>query len=126
MPKKCIVLPSSTRWQVQPDWMYQASPNIVTACVERVDKAVRLALELNVAIPARPFITVSVGMSGDHHVREAIIDPDSCISCKLCLKACPKDAISDDFVVIEKACIGYGHCQSIYPPKANAVSFRHF
>ena len=51
-----------------------ATPSVVSSCKAGIDTAIRLAPQLGVDVSLRPFITVSVGMPGDHHVRKAIID----------------------------------------------------
>ena len=38
-----------------------------------INSAIIKAYDLNINIPFTPFITVSVGMPGDHHVRKAVI-----------------------------------------------------
>ena len=60
---------------------------------------------------------VSVGMQGDHHVRMALLDPETCIKCGLCVSpVCPTEAIEPIEVgkevayVIEEKCIGCGAC----------------
>jgi len=101
-----------------------ASPEVVEACVQGIKKAYLLAPELNIQIPTRPFITVSVGMSGDHHVRKASIN-SQCVACHACEKFCPTKAISHDLKVATYLCIGCGHCAAVCPPKVNAISFAH-
>jgi ferredoxin len=83
-----------------------------------------LAPKLNKKIEIKPFITVSVGMSGDHHVRKAYI-VDDCVECGLCVPACPTDAIPDDYNIIRELCIGCGHCEAACPPKIAAVRYEH-
>ena len=102
-----------------------ATPKVVTACMEGIDKAYELAPELDIKIPVRPFITVSVGMPGDHHVRKAIIDPEKCVSCDLCIPVCPTDAIPEKLVVITDLCIGCGHCSAVCPPRIDAIYYEH-
>jgi ferredoxin len=101
-----------------------ASPDIVRGCVEGIDRAYALALELGREIPIRPFITVSVGMSGDHHVRKAHI-VDSCIDCGKCIPVCPTDAIPADYKIARDLCIGCGNCEAVCPPKVAAVRYEH-
>jgi ferredoxin len=84
-----------------------------------------LADELKINIPIRPFITVSVGMPGDHHVRKAFVEPEPCIECNLCIPACPTDAIPESLVIIRDLCIGCGDCEVVCPPKANAIKYEH-
>ncbi|MBN4077478.1 4Fe-4S binding protein [Sulfobacillus acidophilus] len=62
----------------------------------------------------RPFLTVSVGMPGDHHVRKAIIN-DNCVACDKCIPVCPTFAIPDNLVVIDDLCIGCGACEVACP-----------
>ena len=50
-----------------------ATPRIVSACMEGIDLAYKFAANVGQEIEVRPFITVSVGMPGDHHVRKAFI-----------------------------------------------------
>lgn len=101
-----------------------ATPDIVRACVEGIDRAYVLAPELGRIIPIRPFITVSVGMSGDHHVRKAYI-VDSCVDCGKCIPVCPTDAIPADYRIIRELCIGCGNCEAVCPPKVAAVRYEH-
>ncbi|MBT7611298.1 MAG: 4Fe-4S binding protein [Bacteriovoracaceae bacterium] len=102
-----------------------ANPKIVKASMEAIDKAYELAPKLGIEIPVRPFITVSVGMPGDHHVRKAIIDPEKCVSCDLCIPVCPTDAIPKELVVIPDLCIGCGHCSAVCPPRLDAIYYEH-
>jgi ferredoxin len=101
-----------------------ATPEIVKACLQGIEQAYELAQKLNKKIEIKPFITVSVGMSGDHHVRKAYI-VDDCVECGLCVPACPTDAIPDDYNIIRELCIGCGHCEAACPPKIAAVRYEH-
>ena len=101
-----------------------ASPVIVKAAVRGIDQALEKAHELAIDIAFRPFITVSVGMPGDHHVRKAIIATDKCVECNLCIPVCPTDAIPSSLVVIDNLCIGCGNCEAVCPPAANAIRYR--
>ena len=74
------------------------------------------------SIPFVPFITVSVGMPGDHHVRKAIIT-DNCVSCNLCIPTCPTEAIPKELKIITELCIGCGNCEAACPPAANAIKY---
>ena len=101
-----------------------ATPEVVEACMAGIDRAYELAPTLNREIPTRPFITVSVGMGGDHHVRKAII-LDDCVDCKKCIPVCPTDAIPDTYDIIREKCIGCGNCEAVCPPKVSAVRYEH-
>ena len=49
------------------------------------------------------------GLKGDPHIRKAIIDLKLCTECGECIKACgEREAIKDDFIVIDSRCIGCG------------------
>jgi ferredoxin len=102
-----------------------ASPAIVKAAIRGIDQALEKANELAIDIPFRPFVTVSVGMPGDHHVRKALIEPNKCVECNLCIPVCPTDAIPSTLVVIDELCIGCGNCEAVCPPAANAIRYRH-
>ena len=101
-----------------------ASPEIVNAAKKGIDAAILKAKQLSIDIPFKPFITVSVGMPGDHHVRKAIITSD-CVSCNLCIPVCPTDAIPTNLNIIRDLCIGCGNCEAVCPPAANAISYEH-
>ena len=101
-----------------------ANPEIVRGCGEGIDLAYEYASHLNCEISIRPYITVSVGMPGDHHVRKAFII-DDCVSCDLCIPACPTDAIPETLEIIPELCIGCGNCEAVCPPKVAAIRYRH-
>ena len=94
-----------------------ATPSVVEACVNGIKDAYELASELGKTIPVRPFITVSVGMGGDHHVRKAYI-VDDCVECTKCIPVCPTDAIPEDYSIIRELCIGCGNCVVTCPTEA--------
>ena len=74
-----------------------ANVNVVKHAKEGINRAFELAEEFNINIGDRPYIMVSIGMPGDHHVRKSYIDPFTCIACDLCAPVCPTDAIPKDF-----------------------------
>jgi len=102
-----------------------ATPEVVKSCRDGIESAVLFSKKYWADENNLPYITVSVGMSGDHHVRKAIIDPIACVNCNLCIPVCPTDAIPQSLVVIEPLCIGCGNCEAVCPPAANAISYRH-
>jgi Fe-S-cluster-containing hydrogenase component 2 len=101
-----------------------ANLDVVKKCVEGIELAFQLAIELNIPLKTRPWITVSVGMKGDNHVRKATINPLNCISCKLCIDSCPTEAIPNELIVNKTKCIGCGNCGAICP-KDNVISYNH-
>lgn len=101
-----------------------ANPEVVRACVRGIDQAYAWADTLGLEIPIRPFITVSVGLPGDHHVRKAYI-VDDCVACWRCLPVCPTDAIPKDLKIIRDLCIGCGNCEAACPPKIAAIRYEH-
>ena len=101
-----------------------ASPDIVRSAKKGIEYALLKASDLNIKIPFTPFITVSVGMPGDHHVRKAVITND-CVKCNLCIPTCPTDAIPKDLIIIPELCIGCGNCEAACPPAANAIKYNH-
>jgi ferredoxin len=123
-----------------------ANVEVVKAAMEGIDLAYDYSTELNTFIDTRPYIMVSIGMPGDHHVRKSYIDPFKCIGCTLCIPVCPTDAIPKNFVkeldifkdlkgsfdepdsskeiVIKDLCIGCGKCSNICP-KDDIISYRH-
>lgn len=42
---------------------------------------------------------------------------DNCVNCKMCIKTCPQQAISADYVVDDNKCIGCGFCKDICQKK---------
>jgi len=101
-----------------------ATPEVVKSCVAGIERAYELAPLLDKKITIRPFITVSVGMSGDHHVRKAYI-VDEWVECGTCIPVCPTDAIPKDYSIIRSLCIGCGNCEAACPPKVVAVRYEH-
>ena len=123
-----------------------ANPDVVRASVEGINLANKFNAKYNIGVENKPFIVVSVGMPGDHHVRKSYIDPSTCIGCKICIPVCPTRAIPENFVdkldyfkklggsfteenqdkeiVIKELCIGCGKCSAICP-KDNIISYRH-
>lgn len=99
-----------------------ANINVVQHAMEGIDLAFELAPKFEIELKTRPFITVSVGMPGDHHVRKASIDLDKCIKCNLCIPVCPTDAIPNELVIIKEKCIGCGNCSAICP-KDDIISY---
>ena len=101
-----------------------ANPEIVRACMRGIDKAEE-RMGISKENWLRPFITVSVGMPGDHHVRKAFIETSKCVECNLCIPVCPTDAIPSELIIKEDLCIGCGNCEAVCPPAASAVKYRH-
>ena len=123
-----------------------ANVNVVTAASEGIKLAYSYSSKIGIDIGIRPYIMVSIGMPGDHHVRKSYIDPFKCIGCTLCIPVCPTDAIPKNFVkeldvfqmlngsfdepdstkeiVIKDLCIGCGKCSNICP-KDDIISYRH-
>ena len=95
-----------------------ANLDIVKSAVAGVDKAFEIAPKLNRNLTIRPFINVSIGMRGDPHIRKASINVDLCKQCGLCLENCPQKAITKDYQVLEKRCIGCGQCFYVCPKRA--------
>ncbi len=101
-----------------------AKPSVVEACGRGIQAAFEVASAMGLSLGVRPFITVSVGMPGDHHVRKAVIT-DDCVACDLCIPACPTAAITAELVVVDPLCIGCGRCEAVCPPAAAAIRWRH-
>ncbi len=100
-----------------------ANAEIVKACNEGMEYAYSIAPSLGINIGLKPYITVSVGMPGDHHVRKAFINPEGCIKCDLCIPVCPTDAIPDELIIKEPKCIGCGNCSAICP--VDTITYYH-
>jgi ferredoxin len=98
-----------------------ADPAIVKSAMAGIDAAERLAADLDIPLSCRPFITVSVGLAGDPHVRKARIDPGTCTQCGLCTDACEQDAVDPAGHIREERCIGCAKCAEVCPQAA--VSF---
>lgn len=90
-----------------------ANPDIVKSAVDGINRADALAKKWGRPAPCRPFITVSVGLAGDPHVRKGRINPDLCIRCGQCIPLCEQDAITEEYSIIEERCIGCGKCADI-------------
>ena len=101
-----------------------ANVDVVKACVEGINIAFNISEEMGISLKIRPFIMVSVGMPGDHHVRKSYIDLNTCIKCNLCIPVCPTDAIPSSLVVIKEKCIGCGNCSAICP-RQDIISYEH-
>ena len=70
------------------------------------------------------FFNVSVGITGDPHVRKALIIAQKCKACGLCVKSCLQKAIAREeniYTVIKTRCIGCGACEKVC--SAAAITF---
>ena len=101
-----------------------ANPEVVKSCVQGIETAFRIADKFGISLKIKPFIMVSVGMPGDHHVRKSEINLDECVECNLCIPVCPTDAIPKSLIVIDDKCIGCGNCSAVCPEQ-DAISYRH-
>jgi len=109
-----------------------ATPSVVRAISNGIDLAFSLAPQMGINLVTRPYIMVSVGMPGDHHVRKSWIDPETCIMCGLCVApVCPTEAIlpilvgkEPAFVITEK-CIGCGDCSAVCPKADEIIHYTH-
>jgi len=107
------------------------SPEVVKAAVDGINRAYDISKSLGIDIGIRPFIMISIGMPGDHHVRKAIIDQTTCVKCGLCVAPiCPTEAIEpiqikiEPAFVIEEKCIGCGACSAVCPVQ-NCITYMH-
>lgn len=89
-----------------------ANVEVVKAAMLGIDLAYEIAPSLGIEIRTRPFITVSVGIKGDPHVRKASIDAETCTECGLCQEQCHQEAIKE-CEVISYRCIGCGKCEEV-------------
>ncbi len=97
-----------------------ANVEVVKAAGRGIERAFELAQALDVVLGMRPFITVSVGIAGDPHVRKARIIEDKCTACGLCKESCDQQAIDSGSPVhvVAMRCIGCGKCSDICPEGA--------
>jgi ferredoxin len=98
-----------------------ANPSIIRSALEGISRAEELAHQLGRPDVSRPFITVSVGLEGDPHIRKAEINRDSCIRCGRCEEVCKQDAVEGAFTIIQERCIGCGRCEEVC--EEGAISF---
>jgi ferredoxin len=101
-----------------------ANVDVVRGCKEGIDIAFNLSKDMGIDLQTRPFIMVSVGMPGDHHVRKSFINLETCLKCDLCIPVCPTDAIPKSLVVIKDKCIGCGNCSAICP-SSDIIHYEH-
>tara|TARA_Y100001968_G_scaffold220407_1_gene203270 strand:- start:8583 stop:9614 length:1032 start_codon:yes stop_codon:yes gene_type:complete len=101
-----------------------ANEQVVIAAKNGIQAAICKSKELNITIPFEPFITVSVGMPGDHHVRKATIT-EQCVSCRSCIPVCPTDAITSNVQIISDRCIGCGNCEAACPTGIQGINYIH-
>lgn len=91
-----------------------ANVKVVEAGRRGIDRAFELAAALGIPLETRPFITVSVGLKGDPHVRKASIDESVCTDCSTCYENCEQLAISaSPHQVVAHRCIGCGKCDEM-------------
>lgn len=94
-----------------------ANVNVVKHAVQGMDKARKYVYKFERQINFRPFINVSIGMTGDPHVRKARIS-DNCAKCFQCRQVCPRSAIDGNLHILSKRCIGCGICAAVCPTGA--------
>jgi len=87
-----------------------ANVDVVKAAVRGVNDAEKILDQYSLKNYVRPYLTVSIGMPGDNHVRKAKILQENCTECDACIPVCPTDAIPDILTIIEDRCIGCGAC----------------
>ena len=46
------------------------------------------------------------------------LDQSKCVKCRMCIKNCPVNAISDDFVIDADKCTRCNSCMEVCPKKA--------
>ncbi len=100
-----------------------ARADVVSSARRAIDDAERMAGAFGLSEWVRPFLTVSVGMPGDHHVRKATILGNKCTKCNACIPVCPTDAIPAGLVIIESRCIGCGACSVAC--QDDAIGYHH-
>ncbi len=100
-----------------------ARPDVVRAARRAVEDAQARVRAAGRPEPPSPYLTVSVGMPGDPHVRKARIIQDACTQCNACIPVCPTEAIPSSLVIIESRCIGCGACSVAC--QDDAVSYTH-
>lgn len=100
-----------------------ANPKVVASAKRAVQQARELAPRFGFSHFVEPYLTVSVGMPGDPHVRKARILTDKCTSCNACISVCPTDAIPKELVIIRERCIGCGACSIAC--QDDAIGYEH-
>ncbi len=100
-----------------------ANPKVVASCKRAIERARELAPQFGIKKYVAPFVTVSVGMAGDPHVRKARIIAENCTHCNACIPVCPTDAIPKELVIIRDRCIGCGACAVAC--QDDAVTYAH-
>jgi len=100
-----------------------ATAEIVESAVNAINDAEKLLGKFHIDNYLRPYITVSVGMPGDHHVRKARIISNKCTVCNACIPVCPTEAIPNSLLIIEDRCIGCGACGVAC--QDDAIGYKH-
>ena len=92
-----------------------AKPEIIDAAKRGLKKA---------GIEKDRYICVSVGIDGDPHITKANIDYKKCLTCGLCKKNCPHDAIlfDNEYKINKERCLGCSICAKNCP--ANAITMQ--
>lgn len=100
-----------------------ANAEVVKAAGKGIDRAFELAQSFDIILKIRPFVTVSVGLEGDPHVRKARIMEEKCTACGICSERCDQQAIDSGPTVhvLTRRCIGCGQCSEICP--AGAIEY---